>query len=266
MTIGHSEETEVRDTHVQSMHFSVGSGEGISYRDPEPVSFVNDLGAFDLADGKLTITPNEHFSDEEEARRAIEPFLRAWEIDADLTSNLGMIRFTFERVELIDRDPPPGWSPQVAQPKGVGAVAQLGQVSVHVSCRKYPQPPHAFRATPEAQLAYRRWLGYRSGKEPLQSMAYFVLTLVESIAGDRRKAAPFFKIEAEFLRTIGRLSTTKGDPDTARKARSGVQFQELTGAERQWLEKAIALVIRQLGERASGVPLSPIRLTDLPSP
>jgi hypothetical protein len=89
------------------MHFAVDSGEGISYRDPEPVSFVNHLGAFELADGKLTIAPVEHCLDEEEARRAIEQFLRAWEIDADLTSNLGMIRFTFERVELIDRDPPP---------------------------------------------------------------------------------------------------------------------------------------------------------------
>jgi hypothetical protein len=60
------------------MHYSAGSGEGISYRDPEPVSFVNHLGAFDLIDGKLSIVPAEHFPDEEEARRAIEPFLRAW--------------------------------------------------------------------------------------------------------------------------------------------------------------------------------------------
>lgn len=256
----------MRDPHVQAMHFAVGSGEGISYRDPEPVSFVDHLGAFDLADGKLTIAPVEHFSDEEEARRAIEPFLRAWEIDADLSSNLGMIRFTFERVELIDRDPPPPGSPQVIQVKGIASLSLVGQsVSLHLTRRKYPQPPHAFRAKPEAQHAYRRWLGYRSGKEPLQSMAYFVLTLLESTAGDRRNAAHSFNIELEILRTIGRLSSTNGDPDTARKASSGIQFQELTGAERQWLEKAIALVIRRLGEHASGVPLSPIRLADLPS-
>jgi hypothetical protein len=256
----------VRDPHIQAMHFAVGSGEGISYRDPEPVSFVNHLGAFDLADGKLTIAPVEHFSDEGEARRAIEPFLRAWEINADLSSNLGRIRFTFERVELIDRDPPPPGSPQVIQVKGIASLSLVGQsVSLHLTCRKYPQPPHAFRATPEAQHAYRRWLGYRSGKEPLQSMAYFVLTLLESTAGDRRGAAYSFNIELEILRTIGRLSSTKGDPDTARKASSGIQFQELMGAERQWLEKAIALVIRRLGEHASGVSLLPIRMADLPS-
>jgi hypothetical protein len=95
-------------------------------------------------------------------------------------------------------------------------------------------------------------------------MAYFVLALLESIAGNRRNAAHSFDIEVEVFRTIGRLSSTKVDPDTARKANSGVQLQELTGPERQWLEKAIALVIRRLGEHASGVELSPIRLADLP--
>jgi hypothetical protein len=248
------------------MHYAVGSGEGISYRDPEPVSFVNHLGAFDLVDGKLSVTPAEHFPDEEEARRAIEPFLRDWEMDADLRLNLGMIRFTFERAELIDRDPPPPGSPQVIQLKGIASLSMVGQsVSLHLTCRNYPQPPHAFRATPEVQHAYRRWIGFRSGKEPLQSMAYFVLTLLESAAGDRKNAARSFNIDVEVLRTIGRLSSTKGDPDTARKAAPGTSFQELTGAEKQWLEKAIPLVIRRLGEHSSGAKLSPICLTDLPS-
>lgn len=256
----------MHDPHVQVMHYSVGSGEGISYREPEPVSFVNHLGAFNLVEGKLSIDPVEHFPDEEDARWAIEPFLRAWEMDADLSSNLGMIRFTFDRVELIDRDPPPPGSPQVIQLKGIASLSFVGQpVSLHLTCRKYPQPPHAFRVTPEVQHAYRRWLGYRSGKEPLQSMAYFVLTLLESTAGDRRNAAQSFNIELDILRTIGRLSSTKGDPETARKASAGTQYQELTGAERQWLEKAISLVIRRIGEHASGAPLPAICLTDLPS-
>lgn len=255
----------MRDPHVQVMHYAVGSGEGISYRDPEPFSFSNHLGAFDLCDSKLRIAPVEHFSEEEEARRAVEPFLRAWEIEADLNSNVGMIRFTFERVELIDRDPPPPGSPQVINVKGIASISMVGSASLHITCRKYPQPPNAFRATPEVQHAYRRWIGFRSGKEPLQSMAYFVLTLLESAAGGRMNAARSFNIESAILGTIGRLSSTKGDPSTARKAGPGTQFQELTSAEKQWLEKAIPLIIRRLGEHASGAPLVPIALTDLPS-
>jgi hypothetical protein len=61
----------VRDPHVQVMHFSVGSGDGISNREPEPVSFVNHLGAFDLVEGKLRNVPVEHFSDEHSTRTAV---------------------------------------------------------------------------------------------------------------------------------------------------------------------------------------------------
>jgi hypothetical protein len=255
----------VRDPHVQTLHYAVGSGEGISYRDPEAISFVNHLGAFDLFDGKLGIAPAEHFSEEKDARRAIEPFLRAWEMDADLRLHLGMIRFTFERAELVDRNPPSPGSPQVIH-MGVASLSLVGHsISLHLTCSTYPQPPAAFRATPEVQHAYRRWMRYRSGQEPLQAMAYFVLTLLESAAGDRRNAARSFNIDVEVLRTIGKLSSTRGDPETARKASLGTGFQDLTGTERQWLENAIPMVIRRLGEHASGASLPPIRLDDLPS-
>lgn len=254
----------MRDPHVQMMHYAVGSGESISYSDPEPLSFANHLGAFDLNLGKLKIAPVEHFPDDEEARQAIEPFLRAWEMEADLISNVGMIRFTFERVELIDRDPPPPGAPQIIQLKGIASVSVFGHASVHLTCGKYPGPPDAFRATSEVEHAYRRWIGYRSGKEPLQSMAYFVLTLLESSAGDRKEAARSFNIDLDVLRTIGRLISTKGDPGTARKVVPGTSFQELSGAEKAWLERVIPLIIRRVGEHASGTPLTLISLAHLP--
>jgi hypothetical protein len=59
------------------MYYEVSSGEGISYHNPEPISFSNHFGTFDLSDGRLRIMPAEHFSDEDDARTAVEPFLRA---------------------------------------------------------------------------------------------------------------------------------------------------------------------------------------------
>lgn len=255
----------MRDPHVQAMHYEVSSGEAISYRNPEPVSFSNHLGTFDISNGKLRIVPTEHFPDEDDARRAVDPFLRAWEIEADLTSNIGMIRFKFDRVDVIDRNPPPPGSPQVIEIKGISSVSFVGSASLHLTCSKYPQPPATFRATPEVQHAYRRWLGYRSGKEPLQSMAYFVLTLLESAAGSRQDAARSFQIDLPVLATIGRLSSTKGDESTARKAGPGNQFQELSGSEKQWLEEAVRRAIHRLGEHASGSSLSLISLRELPN-
>ncbi len=252
----------MRDPHVEAMIYEVSSGEGISYRDPEPISFSNHLGAFNLSDGKLRIIPAEHFANEDNARQVIEPFLQAWEIKADLTSNIGMIRFKFVHAEIIDRNPPPPGSSQIVNVKAAGMVSLGGSVSVHLISSKYPTPPETFRTTPEVSHAHRRWLGYRQGKEPLQAMAYFVLTLLETGAGGRQNAAHLFNIDIEVLKTIGRLSSTKGDEKTARKA--SAMYEELTGPEKTWLEEATRLLIYRLGEHASGVPLSRISFGDLP--
>jgi hypothetical protein len=262
--IAQQEEVSVRDPHVDAIHYAVGSGEGISYRDPESVSFFNHLGTFDVSDGKLRIVPSEHFPDEDDARQAVEPFLRAWEIESDLTSHIGMIRFKFDRAEVIDRNPPLPGSSQVIELKSASMVVVGGSLSTHLTCSKYPQPPGTFRVTPEVQQAYRRWLGYRLGKEPLQSMAYFVLTQLENATGSRKNAAHSFQFDFQVLDTIGRLSSTKGDESTARKAPPGNRFQELSSSEKQWLEEAMRRVVHRLGEYASGDPLAPISLCDLP--
>lgn len=255
----------MRDPHVQTVHYEITSGEDISYRDPPPLSFSNHLGTFDVADNKLGVTPVEHFSDETGAREAIDPFLRAWEIDADLNRNVGMIRFKFDRVDIVDRDPPPTGASQVIYAQGDSFMVVGSSVTLHLTCPKYPDPPKTFRATPEVQHAHRRWLGYLSGKEPLQAMAYFVLTVLERAAGGRREAVRAYQIDSDVLKAIGELSSTRGDENTARKAGAHNQYQDLSEREKQWLEMAIPRVIFRLGERASGAPLSLITLKDLPA-
>lgn len=83
----------MRDPHVVRVRFEVTTGPGLSYNNPAPLTFSNALGTFRLADGVLVIEPREHFADEHTARAAIEEFLRAWEIEADLLKTLGAIRF-----------------------------------------------------------------------------------------------------------------------------------------------------------------------------
>ena len=95
-------------------------------------------------------------------------------------------------------------------------------------------------------------------------MAYFVLTLLESAAGSRQGAARSFQIDLPVLAMIGRLSSTKGNESTARKAGPGNQFQELSGPEKQWLEEAVRRAIFRLGEHTSGSSLTLISLRELP--
>ena len=254
----------MRDPHVTAIRYKVGSVETISYDNPKPMSFSNHLGEFSLSNGTLRITPAEHFADEKETRTAIEPFLRAWEISTDLNSNFGMIRFEFECVELVDRAPRPPGGSIVVTLEGASMILMGSSAVLRLTCREYPNPPTAFSATPEVMHAYRRWLRYREGNEPLQSMTYFVLTLLESAAGGRQLASRTFQIHVDILNMMGRLSSTKGDAMTARKASSPNQFQDLSLAEKQWLEEAVRCAIRRLGEHASGAQGTVINMANLP--
>jgi hypothetical protein len=215
----------MRDPHVDRLLFEIGSEEGISYDRPVPLNFTNHLGRFDCRDGKLVVEPASHFADEDDARAVIEPFLRSWEIEADLNLNIGTIRFRFLRAEVVDRDPPPPGASQVIQVKTAGVVLSAGEVTLRVTKRAYPMPPESFRATSDVERAHSRWRAFRAGREPLQSMAYFVLTLAEAAAGGRKNAAEHLRIDPDVLGSIGRLSSTRGDASTARKSSAVVHFK-----------------------------------------
>lgn len=253
----------MRDPHVEAVYFKVSSGEDISYKDPEPLSFPNHLGEFRLADGMLKVVPAEHFGSGQEASQAIDGFLRAWEIEADLKRNLGTIRFTYSHADMIDRDPPPPGESQVIHAAGLCSGIAIGaSFQAHVMLRQYPEPSERFSASEYAQHAYRRWLRYRSGQEPLQSMAYFILTLLQELAGNRAKACVQFMIDRAVLDQVGELSSEKGSALTARKAKS-TDFDELSHLDQEWLERAVKRLIFRLGEQASGHPLEPITLDNV---
>jgi hypothetical protein len=255
----------MRDPHIDAVYYEIGTGDGISFGAPPTMTVTNRLGTFELSNGKLSIRPTEHYSSGNEARAVLEPFLRAWEVDSDLTRNIGSIRFKFLSVHKVDRSPPVPDSGLVSIAVGAAEVIAVGEVaSVHITQNTYPPPPGDFRTTPEVELAYSRWRAFREGREPLQSMSYAVLTLLESTAGNRRHAASTFHVDANILSTIGRLSSTKGDGATVRKFGAGGQLQPLSGPESSWLEAAVRRLVRRIGEHAAGVQLSQLTMRDLP--
>lgn len=252
----------MRDPHVEAVYFSVGSAEDISYENPEPLDFSNHLGLFSLADGLLKVIPVEDFCNGLEASQAIDGFLRSWEIEADLKQNLGMIRFSYSHADVIDRNPPPPGASHVVEGAFASAVAIADCLSIQLTTRRYPPPPGRFSASEFAKYAHRRWIGFRRGHEPLQAMAYFILTLLERQAGNRTEACILFKIDRAVLNRVGDLCTERGSPLTARKARS-TDFDELTHIEIDWLERSVKRLIFRLGEHASGQPLEQLMLENV---
>lgn len=252
----------MRDPHVEALYFGVSSAEDISYENPEPLPFSNHLGDFCLADGVLKVVPSEHFCTGREASEAIEGFLRSWEIESDLKLNLGTIRFTYTRADLVDRNPPPPGEPQIVHLEGCSAITIGAFAHCHVVLGRYPEPPERFSASEYAQYAYRRWLGYRNGSEPLLAMAYFILTLLERQAGNRTNASAIFKVDRAVLDRLGSWCSERGSALTARKAKS-TDFDDLSHIEKEWLERAAKRLIFRLGEQVSGQPLDQITMENV---
>jgi hypothetical protein len=253
----------MRDPHVERLFFEIGSGEGTEFKDPEPLTFSNRLGDFDAREGRLTVVPADHFSNEATARQVVEAFLRAWETQSDLDVGLGTIRFRFVSADIIDRDPnldAPGHVTLLC----VGTLVLSGSLTSLVSRHHNPEPPTSFESTVDVQRAHERWRNYRSGREPLQSMTYFVLTVVERLGGGRTRAARLLNIHPAVLNTFGRLASSKGDATTARKSPSNGAFQPLTPTEKAWLEETTRRLIRRLGEHAAGATLTRLTMGQLP--
>ena len=252
----------MRDPHVETLHYVVFAEAGTEYIEPRPLLFSHPLGDFAITSERLTFSPSEHFAVESESRAAVEPFLRAWEAESDLLVNPGTIRFRFERAAIIDRDPPPPGAHVMLV--GVAAVCTVtATMTAVVGRRTYPEPPLRFALTSQVEMVFRRWSAYRAGAEPLQSMVYFVLTVMEDQAGGRRHAARVFDIDEDILRTLGDLSSTRGNAANARKMPRG-GLRDLTGAETQWMETVIRRVVRRMGEHASGTGLQRITISDFP--
>ena len=206
-----------------------------------------------------------HFPAAEAARAVIEPILRAWEVDADLRSNQGGLRFKFDGADIIDRSPVPAGviRGHGILLSGVASISGVGTVSVHVTHAHYPEPPNTFRLTPNAESIFLRYQSYLAGHEPLLSMAYFCLTVLEANAGGRASAATAYKIEEAVLRKMGELTSRRGDRSSARKVISG-PVQPLTGSEGAWLEAAVKALIWRLGDTRDATALPLITLADLP--
>jgi hypothetical protein len=252
------------DLHVESVTFKLVPEVSVVYNDPPPIDFASDLADFRLADGKLRCTMKKHFDRPDEAQRAIEPILRAWEVSSDIRSNRGAIRFRYDTANVIDRTPSEPGKPRnlVLFAQSIASAAAFGTVTVTVGMKNYPQPLLGFRLNPDAESLWLRYVGYLERREPLQSMAYFCLTLIESMEGGRQSASRKYRVSVAVLKKLAHLSSERGDRLSARKA---IPNQTpLAGTEAQWIEAAIKMLILRVGLREEIEDHPWIDLGDLP--
>ena len=249
----------MHDPHVAKLVYDLKS-KAINYENPPPVEKELDSFRLKLSDGMLHIDAKEHYSSIAEARRSIEPFLRAWETDAFLAHN-HHFRFEFNESEVIDRNPSSlnEHSLPVSISMEASSNASTSLIEVYSD---YPQPPTYSALSPNAETLASRYRGYCEGREPLLTMAYLCLTVVEASASSRKRAASKYHLHKDILGKIGELSSKRGDGASARKYKPGQEA--LSKNEKIWLETAIRRVTRQVAIVDADETPDRLTMNDLP--
>jgi hypothetical protein len=252
----------MNDPHVASVHYRLEFGDGTTYSPPSsPLTFTRGDFVFKVSGSEIVLTPTAHFPTRDSALAVAEPIVRAWQLEAAIKLRVPRLKIEYQRTELIDRAPTPGVINGAVEIRGVASATATASIVRHVN-EHPPVPDQYFELTADVESLWQRYVGFRDGREPLLSMAYFCLTVLES-RGGRTTAAVALNVDEAVLRKVGELTSTRGDLASARKASR--TLQPLSAKESSWLIDAIPALIIQLG-RSAKMP-SPIRLdlSDLPS-
>lgn len=242
---------------VEAIHYYVEHDTSVDYSDVKPLVHEDDRFCIRAEKRHVILQPKDHYATEEEARSAAEGFVRRWEFEAALQARSDAFRLVYESVDIVDCKPLPLPSGTVnAGPIHWTFRTSEAQVSVTKMRATYPTLPSGPNADPNdpytSSMLCRLDL-YRLRREPLASMAYFCLTMLEDSApqvarGKRKAAANHYQIEMRVLNSVGKLSSEKGG-DEARKAQGrGARF---TKEEISFLEAAVIAFIRRAAEKAA---------------
>jgi len=252
----------MNDPHVVAVHYELTFEADVQYRPPQVRETLRG-SEFDIEveGSKVRMLPKSHFADRDSARTAADRVARAWEVLIAFEVGTLGARLKYEKTEIVDRHPSPGIIE--LQAESFASATVFGSATLIRSLNRYPKAPDsAFELTPDAEFIWQRYRMFKEGREPLLSMAYFVLTAVETPAGGRKPAAKALNVEEELLRKIGELSSTRGDSLSARKHAGSIV--PLKSNEHVWLEKAIEKLIVQVGRSRTGPPSQRLTLSDLP--
>lgn len=250
------------DPHVKTLYYRVKHDSNIDYTRAQPL--IHNTTGFDvtLADGLATIGMHDHYATREEARKAVEPFLRAWELSAILEYGPGHLKFRYDHSDVVDRNPTPGVTTLYAE--GAQLVIMGGSAEFRFGHGKYPPPPISIALDDTVRFMRDRYCALREGKTTLSDAAYFCLTALERAAGGRDAAAAHYALTKKLLATIGDLTANKGGKE-ARKADG--MLLDFSPAEQHWLEAALKAMLRRAAEVAYDPTAAhkQITMADLPT-
>lgn len=238
----------MNDPVVETLEYCLKHSNEISFDNPPKIEEEFRDFKMKLADGLLQIQMKLFFSREVEARTIVEPFLKAWELDNFLKNGYKDFCFEFICSKIVDRNPPTVTRSKVLIAE-VGEFFVFGnKVGFHVTRKSYPTIPKNLLYTPDVESLAARYEGFLNGREPLLSMAYFCLSLLQFTSGGRIKAANKYNIDKDVLDLLGTLTSEHGDKSESRKLAKNSKLKPLTELEQTWIQETIKLIIRRKAE------------------
>lgn len=255
----------MNDPHVNALLYRVITTEDVDYDKAPPLSGETDNFIFTIAGDTASFSMKSHFATEEEAKKVVDEFLKAWSISIGLECTPDEIVFRFESAEIIDRHP----QKQIVEltPHPLSLTLDILPCTIHISKSKFPPPPENFVASPDVETMYSRYRIYRQNRETLLPMAYWFLTMIEASAGGRKDTAKKYCIDLKVLSKLGELSSERGHTVEARKVPKKGALTPLTPNEKRWIEEVIKRIIFRVGEHAFDpqLKLQKITMNDFPN-
>lgn len=197
----------MNDPHVEVLVYHIETGEELNFQDPPPIKDETDAFRMILEDGVATFSMKEHHPTEVGARRAVEGYMRAWELDVALQYDRSEMHFVFDRSEILDRDPPPPPPPgtnRVVELSGTAVSRSSAHAKLEVLKTKYPPPPTDFVADTDARIMWEQYERYKEGRDRLLPMAFSCLTRLEHRArnhpakgNSRMRAGSMYRVDYE---------------------------------------------------------------------
>ena len=260
----------MNDPHVVALHYRIVRDKTVDYAKAEPLEFESpEFQVQATPPDRVVLRPLGHFADANSALAAAESLIRAWKLQTWLRRGPSEFCLRYEGAEVEDRDP--ALQGVVLLAGTVTSVSEAYAPTITVGQAVFPPPPADFGVSPDVETLVHRFGLYQRGREPLLSMANFILTMLIHIAAEagggrgRAPAACHFSVSEKVLRKLGEVAATRGDPrHEARKAPGG---QPLSPEERRWVEETVKRLIRRVAELAFDpkAELAQITKADLPA-
>lgn len=240
----------MNEPHVKTLTYKVVPAADVDYDRAQPIEFETTEFSAVVNSVEAVFYMKLHYSSKSEARVVVEEYLRAWEMVVGLDIQPGDLIFEFKHADIVDLAPDKANS-NVLNVHSISQAQVVDNIALHVSRGELPRPSLTFKVSPDVETMYNRYKGYKEGKEGLLSMAYLCLTIIEAISQGRGNAAKRYNISKKVLDRLGTLVSKKGGPDEARKMPKNGSYEPLSSIEREWVEKAIKLLIKRVGEHDS---------------